>query len=215
MTEPPTPRPITDHSLAEIREVIAAHTPDTEASALSANHAAVAMVLHQLANGRIEVLFIKRAEHPEDPWSGHMAFPGGWRDPGDHHFEAAARRETFEELQLTLTDEMLLGRLDDVVGERLRMLDLTVVPYVYLCTDPGELIPNEEVAEVVWIPLAFLANPANVQDYYFPLDPLNRAWPAWVFGPYTIWGLTYRVVANFLRLFGHDVPTEHSSTEGE
>jgi 8-oxo-dGTP pyrophosphatase MutT (NUDIX family) len=215
MTDLNSPRPITDYTLAEIRAVIAAHSPNTDASAASANHAGVAMVLHQQTNGRIEVLFIKRAEHPEDPWSGHMAFPGGWRDPEDHNFEAAARRETFEELQLTLTPEMLLGRLDDVVGERLRMLDLTVVPFVYHCPSPGDLIPNEEVAEVVWIPLSFLANPANVQDYHFPPDPLNRAWPAYFFGPYTVWGLTYRIIANFLHLFGHQLPTEPAAPTQE
>ena len=31
----------------------------------------------------LEILFIRRAEHPQDPWSGQMAFPGGRAEPGD------------------------------------------------------------------------------------------------------------------------------------
>ena len=44
--------------------------------------AAVAVVGRSGPSGD-ELLFIHRAEHPLDPWSGHMAFPGGMVDPGD------------------------------------------------------------------------------------------------------------------------------------
>ena len=35
------------------------------------------------ASEDLELLLIRRAEHPLDPWSGHIALPGGRRDPGD------------------------------------------------------------------------------------------------------------------------------------
>ena len=40
---------------------------------------AVAMIL-QVREGELHILMIKRAEREGDPWSGHMAFPGGRMD---------------------------------------------------------------------------------------------------------------------------------------
>jgi 8-oxo-dGTP pyrophosphatase MutT (NUDIX family) len=58
--------------------------------------AAVALVLRDGAPGEVELLFIRRAEHEKDPWSGHMGFPGGRAEPGDASLEATAVRETLE-----------------------------------------------------------------------------------------------------------------------
>src|SRR5262245_39852984 len=43
--------------------------------------AVVAMV--RPGRGGAELLLIERAEHPDDPWSGHMALPGGRYEPCD------------------------------------------------------------------------------------------------------------------------------------
>ncbi|MGB5283894.1 MAG: NUDIX domain-containing protein, partial [Polyangiales bacterium] len=66
--------------------------------------AAVAMLLREGASGP-EVFFIRRAEHPRDPWSGHMAFPGGRRDAGDATLLDTAMRETREEVGVDLSRE--------------------------------------------------------------------------------------------------------------
>ena len=62
------------------------------------------------------VLFIQRAEYEGDPWSGHMALPGGRIDPGDDGAEAAARREVHEEVGVDLATATLLGELDQVAS---------------------------------------------------------------------------------------------------
>lgn len=52
-----------------------------------------------------EVLFIKRAGRKGDRWSGHVALPGGKRDPPDADDLVTAIRETKEEVGLDLTSE--------------------------------------------------------------------------------------------------------------
>ena len=80
--------------------------------------AGVAMVLRDDAGDGAgpSVLFIERARWEGDPWSGHMAFPGGRVDPSDRDARAAAERETLEEVGLRLSGAERIGRLDDRQG---------------------------------------------------------------------------------------------------
>ena len=126
---------IVDH----INQVVTAHNPQEVTPKASTRQAAVAVILRETANGP-ELLFIKRAEKEGDPWSGHMAFPGGHRDPGDDSLEAAARRETLEEIDLDLSGAQYIGALDHQHAQpRGRVLDMLIAPHVYIlhCA-PGE-----------------------------------------------------------------------------
>lgn len=194
-----------DPQLSALRDALAAHRPDTRPSETSARQAAVALVLRDAAAGP-EALFIRRAEHPEDPWSGHMALPGGRRDPEDAELAHAAVRETLEEVGLSLVDAALLGRLDDIKAGRLEVFDLSVTPFVFHHAKPGALTLNHEVAEAVWLPLAHFLDPANVSAYLLHWNDAEQAFPAFVIGPYTIWGLTYRVLQGLAGLLGTALP---------
>jgi 8-oxo-dGTP pyrophosphatase MutT (NUDIX family) len=63
-----------------------------------------------------------------DRWTGHVAFPGGKRDPEDTDDRAVAIRETSEEvgLDLTTNDYIYIGNLP----ERVVTTSWGSVPYV-------------------------------------------------------------------------------------
>lgn len=202
-------------TLRQISAALTALIPNTVPSKEATNKAAVSMILRQGDSG-LETLFIQRAEHPHDPWSGHMAFPGGRKEPLDVSLEAAAIRETKEEVGIRLHSGMQLGRLHDIEGGRLMAHQLAVSAFVFY--HPGSPVPapnSYEVANTVWVPLDFLSHPANVRPYVFDKDPLRREFPAFHYENYVVWGLTYRIISNFVRALGIELPGEPIVTNVE
>ena len=157
--------------------------------------AAVAVVLRFAP--RPEVLLIKRAEHPNDPWSGHMAFPGGRQDPRDATSLATALRETQEEVGLDLQrDGQLLGQLDDLHAvARAEKVDMLIVPHVFLLLRPQPMTPQPgEVDAIVWVPLEpLLSNRLKTIVEYKYGDRVIRL-PGWQIEEHTVWGLTHRML---------------------
>ena len=211
--EDSTALPVHERGIDGIAAILAAHDPVTHHSDNASRIAAVAMILRENAQGRIETLFIQRATDPRDPWSGHMAFPGGHRDPGDATLEEVACRETREEVGLDLRPEMKIGRLDDVNGSHPRPYELTVSPFVFHYPEEAKLILSDEVASAVWVPLSFMADPGNVRPYPNPRDPQRQPLPSYQYEGYTIWGMTYRMARSFFTILGVDLPSEEVPME--
>jgi 8-oxo-dGTP pyrophosphatase MutT (NUDIX family) len=65
--------------------------------------------------GDPEVLLIKRAARPGDRWTGHIALPGGKREPRDPDDRATSERETREEtgLELNVDHCLYIGNLPE------------------------------------------------------------------------------------------------------
>ena len=164
--------------------------------------AAVASVLRP-GTGGPEVLLIRRAEHPRDPWSGHMAFPGGRQDPEDADLLATAQRETLEEVGLDLGGADLLGRGDDLEAiARGKRAGRVVRPFVFWAP-AAETGPFDatEVAEALWAPIAPLLR--GERDTTFPYEHEGRrlTFPAYDVEGRIVWGLTHRMLtALFARL---------------
>ncbi|NLY95503.1 MAG: CoA pyrophosphatase [Myxococcales bacterium] len=165
-------------------------------------HSAVAALLRE-HRGEPEVLFIRRAERPGDPWSGHMAFPGGRKEPGDPDLVHTAERETFEELGFVPSEfGRLVGRLDDVEAvARGRRVGMIVRPYVYVVERDPRLRPNEEVAEAFWSPLRPMLEGRVDTVRPYVLDGKELALPAYDLGGRIVWGLTYHMLQGLFRLF--------------
>jgi len=172
-----------------------------EAAGAPPKRAAVATVLRDGGRGP-EVLLIRRAEHPGDPWSGHMAFPGGREDPSDQDLLQTAVRETREEVSLDLGHAArLVGRLDELPAvARGRRMGLTIAPFVFELTRDATLTPNEEVAELVWTPLEPMFRGHLQTTYAYELGGQRLELPAHDVDGRIVWGLTYRMLESLFAL---------------
>ncbi len=209
------PGPIGDMPVPHIIDTMSKYEPDTTPSDRAERHASVALIVREREGGGTETLFIKRSERDDDPWSGHMAFPGGRRDPEDESLEATARRETLEEVGLELAPSQCFGRLHDIYGGRLKTFKMSVSAFLFHTTDGNELTYSDEVADSIWVPLSVLSDPAEIREYIFHLDPHGRPFPSFHYNDYVIWGLTFRIIANFLEPFGVTLPGEPDVTDVE
>ncbi len=164
--------------------------------------AAVAAVFRRTGVRGLELLFIQRARQRDDPWSGQMAFPGGRMEPEDRSALATAVRETREEVGLDLErDARRVGQLDDVQAmARGRPVPLVIRPFVFLLTRSVDLVLNEEVADVVWIPLDWLQSGQGAGTMDYDWHGVQVKLPCVRYRGYLVWGLTYRMLSSLLRL---------------
>lgn len=163
--------------------------------------ASVALVLR--ARDPLELLLIKRATSERDPWSGHMALPGGRRDESDADLLATARRETLEETGVDLArDGRPLGRLEVVAPTSPRLPKLTISPFVFgVPAHVDARVASREVERVCWVSLADLRAPSTRAEVEIPLPGGVRSFPSYqVLGEH-VWGLTYRILERFLELY--------------
>jgi 8-oxo-dGTP pyrophosphatase MutT (NUDIX family) len=129
-----------------------------------------------------------------------MAFPGGRRAPEDRSARDTAIREAREEVGLHLDRTPYLGRLDDVTP-RAGAPNVLISPFVFSAGRRTEVTVNYEVALALWVPLEHLADPASATDYlHQPVGGAGLRFPAIRLHEHVIWGLTYRIIAQFLDL---------------
>ena len=162
--------------------------------------AAVALILR--ATPDLEVLLIKRADSERDPWSGHMALPGGRRDDADTTLLATAIRETMEEVGLDLERRApLLGQFDALGPASHRLPPLMVTPFVFGLADGAEAyVASPEVAEVFWIQLSELRSLRVHSSVQISLPEGLREFPCYRVAGEVVWGLTYRILEQFLEI---------------
>lgn len=173
--------------------------------------AAVALIM-RLAEGDVEMLMIKRAAYAGDPWSGHIALPGGRQDPADASLEHTAVRETLEETAVDLAmSGRLLGTLDDVRPRTARLPPVTIRPFVFVTPGDVAIATSDEVAEAFWIPLALLADPSASGEATFTDRGVERTERTFQLGQRVIWGLTERILRQFIT-YACDAPDEHGAT---
>ena len=160
-----------------------------------AGRAAVAIMVREGLNAT-EMLMIRRATREGDPWSGHMGFPGGRRDPGDPCNFSCALRETEEEIGVDLEQwGTRLGELSDVnTGWRADRPEMLVTPFVFRVAELPELTPNHEVDDVVWVPLHFLMDHCNREPLAWEWKGQKMETDSYLYDSYRIWGLSLMMI---------------------
>jgi 8-oxo-dGTP pyrophosphatase MutT (NUDIX family) len=186
----PLPLPLELATIVERLRTRSLDAPSDDAAA-----AAVATVFRQGVAGP-EILFIERATREGDPWSGHIAFPGGKRDPADASLLATAVRETREEVGLRLPESSLVVRFEDFFAYS---NNYRVAQFVFaLEGDGGVLVPNREVAGLLWTPLAVLVAPENASSFPFVREGVTVELPSVRLAQHVLWGMTYRMTEALL-----------------
>ena len=170
-------------------------TPNRVTEADDYVYASVAVIL----NNQLEILFIKRPENPNDPYSGHVAFPGGKNKKDDENLLFTAIREVNEEVGIDLNkDARIIGELDQLKPLNPDGPRYIVTPFLAVLEKENDLIVNDEVEDYLWIPLAHFLNEANmrvrlkersgqiIEDYVYEYEK------------YIIWGMTGRIINSFI-----------------
>ena len=145
-----------------------------------------------LNNGKLSVIFTKRASHLKHH-PGQVSFPGGKMDKTDSTLLATARREAYEEIGLATGKFEIIGQLP----RHQTITGFLIHPFVAIVDDISEMRPNfSEVAEIFFVPLNFLLDPSNIFLRNRKTNPYNGQYYAIPYGPYYIWGATARIVKN-------------------
>lgn len=159
------------------------------------------------------VLFEVRSDHLNKQPS-EICFPGGKIEKGETKVEAAIR-ETCEELNIIQGDIEIVTQLDTVVTP----FNTIIYPFAGFINHYKNTFSPDEVKETFLVPLSFFMDnkplyyKTNVQisveeDFPFALIPKGKNYP-WAKGTYPtyfyeydgkiIWGITARIVYNFIQ----------------
>jgi 8-oxo-dGTP pyrophosphatase MutT (NUDIX family) len=161
-----------------------------------ARPAAVLVPLYQ-HHGEWHLLFTQRTE-VVDEHKGQVSFPGGKIDPEDESPTAAALREAEEEIGLRRDDVTVIGRLDDLIT----VTQWCITPVVGVFFQPYKFVINpEECSAVFGVPLAWLADPANVEIRHRQPPVSGPPIPVYYYREWDghiIWGATARMTRMLL-----------------
>jgi 8-oxo-dGTP pyrophosphatase MutT (NUDIX family) len=189
--------------IAKLRAALGLRKPADSDREEGVRRAAVALIFRATegGGGSPELLFIKRADYPADPWSGQVAFPGGREEAGDANLSDTAMRETREETGINLrTDATVIGTLDDLRPQTTRLPAIIVRPYVALLNRVESLVLSDEVALAFWIPLDALRNADSWRETTVLARGVQLNRRAFHHQGHVIWGMTERILAQLLAL---------------
>ena len=163
------------------------------------------IILDQQPDG-LHMLMIQRAEHPNDPWSGQMGFPGGKQDLNDANITITALREASEELSISADAIKRVGRLSDILARPYRAFKpaMTVTPIIFAANDQLSPSANHEVQDWLWLPLDFFQDQQNRQAMQIEKAGLSHELPFYEFANKRVWGLSLMMIDELCHLLASE-----------
>lgn len=145
-----------------------------------------------------EFLILKRAIHPDDPWSGHYAFPGGGYECHDQSMLDCAIRETEEECGLILDKQQLTRKMPVKTAGNYLGKPVSVYPYIFhIDHKPRLRLHAPEVADFVWLSRSYIQDRSNRTEKSFSPRYADRHFPCIIVPAAAsgyVWGFTYELL---------------------
>jgi 8-oxo-dGTP pyrophosphatase MutT (NUDIX family) len=186
-------------TLRRLAAHLAGHPGALAATDGDPGRAAVAVLFRVAQGGRLELLMIQRAERDGDPWSGHIALPGGRQSPADNTLQDTATRETREETGIDLArDGVVLGTLDELRPRTPVLPPIIVTPFVAAVRADVDVVPSEEVADAFWVPWSLFNDPAVTRESTVNARGAEWRVPSYVLGRHIVWGMTERILRSLV-----------------
>ena len=94
-----------------------------------------------------------------------------------------------------------LGELSDVnTGWRKDRPEMLVTPFIFSVSELPELTPNDEVDDVVWVPLHFLMDEGNREPLEWEWKGQKMETDSYLYDCYRIWGLSLMMIDEMMGL---------------
>lgn len=185
-----------EHIKQQLNEYEPILVSDADFDKNALKRSAVAILLVQGAQ-ELELLMIKRADKQGDPWSGHMAFPGGRYEVNlDTDMASTAKRETLEEIGINI-DALAapIGQLSDVLTpSHAQRTKMSVSVFVYALPEKPSYRMNHEVADVIWIPLSLFLDDTKRDTMQWEYQGSSIDLPCYFYQGQRIWGLSLKML---------------------
>ncbi|HEY9036072.1 MAG TPA: CoA pyrophosphatase [Pseudomonadales bacterium] len=191
--------------LAHLSTRLAQYRPQRRYASYALRLAAVALIVREHPERGLEVLMIERSHRKGDPWSGHMAFPGGVSERCDVNPLATAWRETKEETSIDLRELRCLGHLSELrthTRQRGAHASLRIRPYVFSVNLPLSIQLNHEAVDSIWLPLNYLADSANREHMQWRWKGRDVPLPCYHYQEKRVWGLSLQMLDELLEVLG-------------
>jgi 8-oxo-dGTP pyrophosphatase MutT (NUDIX family) len=152
------------------------------------------MVLIFEKRGKSHLLLTRRRDDLQQH-AGQISFPGGRREDGESLRETALR-EAHEEVGIQPTEVQVLGELTSLY---IMPSDFEVHPFVAWHTgQPSYTIQDDEVAEILEVPISFLLDPTNRHEEPWKISGFQLKVPYYLVGKHKVWGATAMMLSEFL-----------------
>ena len=158
------------------------------------------------SENQAKILMIRRATRKGDPWSGDMGFPGGRFSPAeDKSIYETAIRELYEETGVEVKHGLEnIGRLSELLTRaHEKTAPMIITPFVFRINNIPDFKTNNEVEELVWIPLSYFLDQRNRNTMEVRRGKIKWGFPGYTYDKKCIWGLSLSMIDELRNINAH------------